>query len=551
GAGGAGGAGGGGGDAGGAGGGGGDAGGAGGGGGDAGGGGGAGGAGGDAGGAGGGGGGGGDGGGGTGGAAGSGGGSLEAQVTVGAPDRILLRGIVVSPGEAYEGQVLVEGSLITCAAPGEQCLAQPGASGATVIDTHGVIAPGLIDTHNHILFDIFDGDDWLPEKLYQNHNQWPGEARYAEMLDVKQCLEDASQGKPPWCPPTYDGPLNSLKCEMDKFGELKGLIAGTTSIVGLPGTSSACFGSLARSIDVAQNDLPDDFVQTAVALPSTASAADGVCANFADGDTKAYLVHCGEGVDATSLAEFEKLRTVSTADGCLYAPQTAITHGTAFGAPEFATMAGAGMKLIWSPASNIALYGQTTNLPAALDAGLTVALAPDWSMGGSQNLLDELRFAQTWDDANFGDRLSSRDLVQMATSNAAAVLGLANTLGTLQAGMVADLFVVGGDLAAAYDAVVGATPREVRLTMVAGRILYGDDQLAPAAPPDLAPTCEAFDACGRAKFLCVAEPATTDKLGQTFAQIKAALETGLADADAAKADDPWTFSPLPPLVRCP
>jgi len=114
--------------------------------------------------------------------------------------------------------------------------------GATIIETHGVIAPGLIDTHNHILFDIFDDSDWLPAAVYANHDEWPAEPRYQAMLDVKQCLEDASQGKPAWCPATYDGAGN-LKCEMDKWGELKGLIAGTTSIVGLPGISSKCFSS--------------------------------------------------------------------------------------------------------------------------------------------------------------------------------------------------------------------------------------------------------------------------------------------------------------------
>ncbi|HEU4534814.1 MAG TPA: amidohydrolase family protein [Polyangiaceae bacterium] len=471
-------------------------------------------------------------------------------MTVGAPDRILLVGAVVSPGEAYQGQVLVVGATIACAAPGEACAALPEATGATVIVTHGVIAPGLIDTHNHILFDIFNDDDWLPAQVYQNHDQWPNEPKYAEMLDVKQCLEDASQGKPPWCPAKYDG-AGSLKCEMDKFGELKGLVAGTTSIVGLPGTSSACFGSLARSIDVAQNGgLGPDRVQTAVALPSTASA-DGVCANFTDGDTKAYLVHCGEGVDATALNEFEKLRVASTVDGCLYAPQTAITHGTAFGPEQFATMAAAQMKLIWSPASNYALYRATTNVPAALDAGLTVALAPDWSMGGSQNLLDELRFAQAWDDEHFGDRLSSRDLVQMTTANAAAVLGVADKIGRLEAGMVADLIVVGGDLPGAFDAVVAATPRGVRLTMVGGRVLYGDDQLRPAAPPAIEPKCETLDICGRAKFLCVAEDSAADKLGQTFAVIKNELEAALLDVDAQTPGDNINFSPLAPLVRCP
>ena len=70
--------------------------------------------------------------------------------------------------------------------------------GATVVHTNGVIAPGLIDTHNHILFDIFDETDWLPSKLYMNHNQWTAEAKYAAMVDVKQCLANDST-KPAWC----------------------------------------------------------------------------------------------------------------------------------------------------------------------------------------------------------------------------------------------------------------------------------------------------------------------------------------------------------------
>src|SRR5690606_36511655 len=119
--------------------------------------------------------------------------------------------------------------------------------------------------------------------------------------------------------------------------------------------------------------------------------------------------------------------------------QTTITHGTAFGPPEFGQMAAAGMKLTWSPASNVSLYGTTTDIPAAIAAGLTISLAPDWSMGGSPNLLEELRFADAWDDAHFGDVLSAEDLVAMVTTNAAAVLALSDTIGRLAPGYMADL----------------------------------------------------------------------------------------------------------------
>jgi 5-methylthioadenosine/S-adenosylhomocysteine deaminase len=472
--------------------------------------------------------------------------SGPATVTPGASDRFMLLGTVVTPDVAFEGQVLVEGTLITCVAPGLGCSGQVGAVGATILDTHGVIAPGLIDTHNHILFDVFDNDDWLPSQIYADHNGWPNEPRYQAMLDVKQCLEDASQGKPAYCPATYDG-AGSLKCEMDKWGELKGMIAGTTSIVGLAGTTSACFGSLSRTIDASQNGLGQDKIQTSALFPPSKAAADGVCANFASGKTEAYLIHVGEGTNASALAEFTKLGTASTTQGCLYAPQTTITHGTAFTATEFTQMAAAGIRLTWSPASNVALYGATTNIPAALDANVSVALAPDWSMGGSQNLLDEMRFADAWDDAHFADRLKPKDIVAMTTKNAAAALALSGKIGTIAVGALADLMVVSRSKTDPFASIVDARPKDVRLTMIGGRVLYGDAALVAAAPA--LPGCETLDVCGTPKFVCVAETTATSKLDQTLVQIKAALEAAMLDVDALSPDG-FDFAPLAPLVKC-
>ena len=465
------------------------------------------------------------------------------------PGHYLLAGTILTPDQVITGQVLVEGDKITCVGDGDVCASRPGAAGALVIDTQGIIAPGMIDTHNHILFDVFDGDDWTPSKVYTNHNDWTAEARYAAMLDVKQCLVNDSQGKPTWCANTpYGTAAGSLRCEFDKFGELKGLVAGTTSIVGLPGTSSACFGSIARSVDVAQNGLGTDAIQTSTAFPPSKTSADGVCANFASGTTKAYLIHVGEGTDARALAEFATLGSVTTTPNCLYAPQTTITHGTAFGMTEFMTMAQNGMKLTWSPASNVSLYGQTADIPTALTAGVTVALAPDWSMGGSQNLLDEMRFADAWDDAHWSNRLSAQDLLTMTTTNAASALGLGDRLGKIAAGYYADLAVYGGDTTKPYDAVLAARPKDVRLVMVGGAPVYGDLAFAAAEPAQ--PPCEMLDVCGTQKFLCIAVSSTSDKLDQTYAQIKVALDKAMNDADAQTTADGYNFAPLTPLVKC-
>ncbi len=470
-------------------------------------------------------------------------------VVTGDPNKgYLLEGTVIGENDPFEGQVLVgTDGIIACAEPGEACAADPKAEGVARLKVE-VIAPGLIDTHNHILFDIFDGTDWLPTKQYGNHNDWTmasNEPRYPVMVDVKQCLEDASQGKPTWCPTKFDGTGN-VRCEMEKFGELKGLIAGTTSIVGLAGTSSNCFSTIARSVDTAFAGLESDKIQTSALFPPSKSTADGACANYASGKTAAFLIHVGEGTDAKALGEFATLGTVTTTQGCLYAPQTVVTHGTSFTTAEFATMGSKGMKLVWSPASNVALYGTTANIPAALDANITVAVAPDWSMGGSPNMLDEMRFAKDWSDKHFAGRLSAKDVVNMGTKNAAVALALGDKLGVLKKGYLADLFVVSGDKKAPYDAILAATPKEVRFTMLGGRVLYGDGPLKVLTTQQ----CEDFEACGASKFVCVASASGSDKLAQTYAEIKATLEAALVDIDGARPPGGANFAPLTPVASC-
>src|SRR6266478_2316444 len=72
--------------------------------------------------------------------------------------RTILIGTIVTPDAIIDGEVLIHANTIECVDVGAACQGLAVAAGATVIDTHGIIAPGLIDTHNHILFDIFDND---------------------------------------------------------------------------------------------------------------------------------------------------------------------------------------------------------------------------------------------------------------------------------------------------------------------------------------------------------------------------------------------------------
>lgn len=458
---------------------------------------------------------------------------------------LILAGTIVTPDAVIEGEVWIADSKIRCVAP--SCRVEEAAAAASIVQTNGIIYPGFIDTHNHIQFDIFDETDWAPEPTdnFTNHDQWPARARYKAMVDAKQYL-NGEGGSPV-----------SIGCELLKYGELKGLIAGTTSIVGaaIP-TNKACYGSLARTIDQSPNGLKADKVQAATIFPTRAADADRVCENLASGKTDAYLIHIAEGVDDTARREFQKLYDVTTVDGCLFSPKTTIVHGTALEEPDFARMAAHGMSLVWSPRSNVFLYGhgtdlaKTTNIPAALELGITVALAPDWSIGGSQNILDEVRFADWVDSVVWADAITPKQLVEMVTKNPARILGLQDTLGRIAPGLEADLVVVTGDRTRPYDAILQASPKTVQLVLVGGEVLYGAADLRGLGRAE--PGCDALDVCGVPKFACVAAPGGTpaNRFGQSLADIRQTIETELRKYDD-KNLTPWDFSPIAPLYKCP
>ena len=151
------------------------------------------------------------------------------------------------------------------------------------------------------------------------------------------------------------------------------------------------------------------------------------------------LIHLGEGAphDAAAMREFAMLKGRG-----LLRPGVSLIHGVAITPEGFAEMAAAGVGLVWSPRSNVELYGDTANVAAAKAAGVHIALAPDWSPTGSVGLLGELNYASMWNQTQTPPPFSERDLVMMATANAAELVNLSGEIGSLAPGHAADLIVL-------------------------------------------------------------------------------------------------------------
>ncbi len=439
------------------------------------------------------------------------------RVTAGAADRFVLRGRVVTPtGVLPMGEVLFAGNTLTCVAA--SCAGRPGYAGATVIETGGVISAGMIDTHNHPQYNFLP--PWPPPRRYTRSAQWQDEASYRTFTDPIRNFENVNVG----------GVSNT--CAMVKWGELRAIMAGTTTIQG--GPNRVCVTrTLARNIEYGNDFGGVDNHRPNTLGISTVDAMDavGLRADMDSGELTAYILHLSEGIDEPARREFDLLATRN-----LITPAMVIIHGTALGVPEFTRLGAARSKLIWSPRSNIILYGRTTNVGLALDAGMTVALAPDWTPSGGPNLLSELRYGRYVSQAAMSGRLSSRDLVEMVTSRAATAVDRPE-VGSLVDGRYADLMVVPDRGCDAYDTLIDAPAADVRLVVVGGRPVYGDAALMNALPDGARARCEAVAVCGQAKTMCAALATTTDGLNQTLANVEAQLRT---------FTDPYPLVPLCP-----
>jgi 5-methylthioadenosine/S-adenosylhomocysteine deaminase len=127
---------------------------------------------------------------------------------------------------------------------------------------------------------------------------------------------------------------------------------------------------------------------------------------------------------------------------------------------------------VWSPQSNLRLYGQTTQVGDALNAGLPVGLGADWLPSGSTSLLAEMKVARQ-QLIEQGHPLTAEQLLAMATSTAVHIAALDQHLGTLETGRPADLLVLARRDDDPYESVCAGHPTDVELVLIGGDLAYG------------------------------------------------------------------------------
>jgi 5-methylthioadenosine/S-adenosylhomocysteine deaminase len=363
-----------------------------------------------------------------------------------------LRGCVITPDQRIDdGFVHVSGDLIVSVGP------TPPPAGVTVVPTDGVILPGLIDLHGHPEFNVFA--PWEPPHLYQRRREWRGSKEYKALVrEPWNHLTEKVTGEPLLLP------------LMTRYAEARALIAGVTAIQGASAKYPDPTESLVRNVD--RRLFGAQKARSAIDFDREDPQTRALRAQqIADGDVTAYYIHLAEGIDPTSRAEFDDLKGAN-----LLTAATVIIHGTALQKADLGEVKDAGARMVWSPQSNLRLYGQTTLAAEALKLKIPMALGADWQPSGSPSLLAELKVARRA-LAVQGHQATARELVAMVTSTSARIADLDSHIGTLAANRQADILVLERHVEDPWENVVEASPAWVKLVTIGGDLAYGDDAL--------------------------------------------------------------------------
>ena len=435
--------------------------------------------------------------------------------------RFTLKGTLVTPS-----QVLPDGAISILGSQIEDVRATLDGVQGSIVDTDSFIFPGLIDLHDHITWNLLPR--WRPNQLFMNRYEWQQKAAYSIALDQPHYSISAD---------------HELACDADRFGEIKAIVGGATSVVGgLAPTSgsndNACILGLTRNLDIYAG-FPDSVLNkekvwyVIFPLEMSLAATVAVRSGLDSGAVKALLVHAGEGkpTDAAAAREFAML--AKNGDGFLR-PGVSVIHGVAFNAADFKRMAKAGVGLIWSPRSNIELYGGTTDVLSAKASGVKIALAPDWSPTGSDGMIEELKYASTWNAAQYPPVFENGELVNMATIFPAQLAGADKQIGSLAKGMYADLLLIRRNVTDANRALLYASPADVRLVVIGGVPIYGDADLMDRLLPQR--ELERLTVCGVSKKLYIKPQPGIPETAKTFKQISGELQSKLSEWGTSLAE---------------
>lgn len=410
-------------------------------------------------------------------------------------DVVIRNGIVVTLDAQRRvldrGAIVIAGNSILHVGPDAE-VARRYHPARTIDAGGGIVHPGFIDAHNHIVHNtcrgIFgEGIDPEPDIPFAT---WKADVTSEDEFVATQAaaLEMLRSGFTMFVEPGTAFDCDAVAAATEGVG-VRALLAGcylwdqveTMRFLGrldsevlyrrVPPSLKRCLSELGGQLH--RNTNPDALVRGYVAIYGLGTASDELLrAARAVSDEASVAFHQHEGYTPEATAGDETRiggsRISRLARVGALGPRSTLVHMYVLRDQDIAEIRDSGASVIWCPAAYFQLginAGAPIRTPELVRQGVTVAIGTD---GGLNCVIGDGGIAGYLAAANVGMPLSPGQILEMQTIKSAQVAGVADLVGSLEAGKRADVVVRRADLP---ECMPGVNPvHQLALTMRAGSV---------------------------------------------------------------------------------
>lgn len=413
------------------------------------------------------------------------------------------------------GAIAVSGHTVAAVGP-EGTLIDAFEAGRTIDAEGGVVHPGFIDAHNHVVGagcrGVFANDADDPASGV-NFAAWKadvdgGDEAIATQLTALQLLHNG------YTAVVEAGTVFAVDRVAEAFGAVGlraclsapylwdtvdvmrhlGSLESETLFARAPADFDRCLAELGSQLH--RNDDAGGLLHGFVCLYGLGTATDELERRAkALADEHGVVVHQHDAYEPSSTrAETERLghsRIVHLAELGVLAPNATLVHMNTLSDEDVDIVERSGCSIVWCPVQYLTMglaRKVDCRMPELLERGVNVTLGSD---SARNSTIGDESLAAHLVAANAGYRLSPETIVEMQTVNAARSAGLGELTGSLEPGKRADL-VVSWPAAEAYPGVnpvqqIALTHRagHARTVVVNGEVVIDDGRSTRVDEPEV------------------------------------------------------------------
>jgi 5-methylthioadenosine/S-adenosylhomocysteine deaminase len=373
---------------------------------------------------------------------------------IAAPQRTILSAGTIVTMDAQrrvltDGAVAIEGPKILAVGPRAE-IEREFKGARRVSQPNSILIPGLINTHAHIPMSLLRGiaddkrlQDWLEKFIF------PAEAanvsrEFCYWGTMLGCLEMMLSGTTTYTDMYY------FEEEIARATKLAGLraVLGQT-IIGFPvADAKTPTDSLARTEDFFKKFSSDPLITPAVAphaLYTNTRETLQNCRKLANQYNKPLIIHVSETKRENDdmIKQHGKTPVQVLNEWGIFDGLTVAAHAIWVDDADIATLARKKVGIAHCPSSNMKLASGIAPVLKQLAVGLHVGVGTDGPAGSNNDfhLIEEMDLAAKLAKVHAMDPevLPAKTALEMATVHGAAILGMSDKIGSLEAGKLADM----------------------------------------------------------------------------------------------------------------